>query len=367
MNNKVILFALSIKGAMGQYIHCLMTNLSKKCDISLYCPDHYEFKNEPYKINLFRTGHNKITAGISLLNINRALCLANKIISEKPNIVHIFSGEGYPWAIIVSYLLMKSNVPFLITIHDPNPHYRDFLGGINNWLRIFSIKKASLIHVHSKNAKTLMEKKGIPASKIKIIPHGIFKEIFEKYLNQAEIMDNNKLKKDGILFFGRIERYKGLDIYLKAAQILGDKFTYIIAGPGNFSKKEKRLLKKLARERCKIINRYLENYEIPGLFKRSLVTVLPYRDASQSSIPFISAMLGVPTVASAVGGFLEDIPEVNGILVKPNDPYALANGILKAINKKPTYPVEREFKYLAPKFMELYNEAENIVQINHRN
>lgn len=359
MSTKIILLALSIKGAMGQYIHCLMTNLNKKCDISLYCPDHYEFKNESYKKSLFRTGPNKMTAGISLLNIKRALRLANKIVSEKPSIVHILSGEGYPWAIIVSYLLFKSKVPFLMTIHDPRPHYRDFFGIINNWLRNFSIKMATLIHVHSNNAKILMEKKGIPSSKIKIIPHGIFKEIFEKYLNEDEIINNNNFKKDGVLFFGRIERYKGLDVYLKAAQILGDKFTYIIAGPGNFSKKENSLLKKLPMERFKIINRYLENYEIPGLFKRSLVTVLPYRDASQSSIPFISAMFGVPTVASAVGAFLEDIPEVNGILVKPNDPYSLANGILDAIKRKPIYPVEREFKYLAPKFLELYNEAEN--------
>ena len=82
-------------------------------------------------------------------------------------------------------------------------------------------------------------------------------------------------------------------------------------------------------------NRYLDDEEVAALFQRAAVCVLPYRQATQSSVPLISAAFGVPVVATAVGAFLDDVPRVNGILVRPDDAAALAQGIQDALGRYP--------------------------------
>jgi hypothetical protein len=57
-----------------------------------------------------------------------------------------------------------------------------------------------------------------------------------------------------------------------------------------------------------------------------------------------------------VGGFLEDVPRVYGILVPPGNPEALAQGITKGINQMPYYPREMEFSVLANDFAAMYRE-----------
>jgi glycosyltransferase involved in cell wall biosynthesis len=164
-------------------------------------------------------------------------------------------------------------------------------------------------------------------------------------------------RRNAVLFFGRIVPYKGIDLFLEASLILGDRFKYIIAGPGRFSKVERQFLERAPTGRYEVINRYIPDREVAALFARTRVCVLPYRDATQSSVPGISAYFGVPVVATAVGCFVEDVPRVNGVLVNPGDFHALAEGIVTASNKQVRYPEELEFVRLAPEFIKAYEEA----------
>jgi len=85
--------------------------------------------------------------------------------------------------------------------------------------------------------------------------------------------------------------------------------------------------------------------------------VLPYRQVTQSSVPLIAAAFGVPVVASALGGFIDDVPRVNGLLVPPCDSRALAQGIAKAMGLVPSYPRELEFDELSHRFVEMYHDS----------
>lgn len=57
-------------------------------------------------------------------------------------------------------------------------------------------------------------------------------------------------------------------------------------------------------------NRYVPDEEAALFFQRASVLVLPYRQATQSSLPLIGAAFGLAVVASAVGAFVEDVPRV---------------------------------------------------------
>jgi len=192
-----------------------------------------------------------------------------------------------------------------------------------------------------------MERLGVPQERIHVVPHGSFAH---RFIIHA---------KDGIprepiaLFFGRLARYKGLETLVKAGLLLGGGLKVAIAGPGRLSR---RLKNRVARhpEVFELHNRYLPESEVAQLFQRASVCVLPYQQATQSSIPLVAAAFGVPVVASAVGAFADDVPRVNGILVTPEDPGELARGIKSALGRLPYYPTELEFDHLAEAFFDLY-------------
>lgn len=61
------------------------------------------------------------------------------------------------------------------------------------------------------------------------------------------------------------------------------------------------------------------------------VVACPYRISSQSGVLALAATLGRPTVVTDVGG----LPELGTVVVPPDDPVALAGGILRALHMRP--------------------------------
>jgi glycosyltransferase involved in cell wall biosynthesis len=113
-------------------------------------------------------------------------------------------------------------------------------------------------------------------------------------------------------------------------------------------------------DRVELHNRYLSDAEVAALLQRASVVALPYRHATQSSIPAIAASFGCPVVASALGHFVEEVPQLGGILVPPMDPAALAAALRKVLTtpqavhcKPPT------FGQLATSYVELYQSCKN--------
>lgn len=94
------------------------------------------------------------------------------------------------------------------------------------------------------------------------------------------------IKKKYILFFGRIEKYKGIDILYKSfceSQELQKEYTLVIAGKGRFlMQQNERNLNIL------FINRYIKDTEVGYLFKNAAAVVYPYISATQSGVLSLS-------------------------------------------------------------------------------
>ena len=67
------------------------------------------------------------------------------------------------------------------------------------------------------------------------------------------------------------------------------------------------------------------------MFAGATLTVLPYRQGSQSGVGIQSVARGVPVVVSDVGA-LPDVADGGGAIVPPGDPAALAAGILRLLD-----------------------------------
>ena len=88
-----------------------------------------------------------------------------------------------------------------------------------------------------------------------------------------------------ILFFGRVEHYKGLDLLVEAAEIAAQHIPHlkvIVAGQGADAARCRALVRSPALFDWRL--GFVPNEEIASLFAEASVVVLPYRDASQSGV-----------------------------------------------------------------------------------
>lgn len=350
---KVVLIALSVRGAMGHYISSLAPHLAEKVKLHLFVPSHFSGEIGNAEVHCFHTGDSHLKALRRFLNPIAAWYVWSQIVDCKPDVIHLFNGEGYPWSLLFAHWAKKANIPLLVTVHDPEPHPGNVWEALNAKLRTYVLKSAKSVHVHAQCFADIVKSQG--ARDVEVIPHGSFAERFLRY--KREGVRRERLA----LFFGRIEPYKGVETLVEAGIILGGRVKMVIAGPGRIPK---RLKKKMLRhpEFFEMYNRYLSDEEVAHLFQRASVCVLPYKQATQSSLPLIAAAFGVPVVATAVGAFPEDVKRVNGIIVPPGDAESLARAIKEAMVRKPVYPAELEFNTLAKHF---YHWYENII-LGHR-
>ena len=83
-----------------------------------------------------------------------------------------------------------------------------------------------------------------------------------------------------------------------------------------------------ARSPVRWVPRFITDPEIPALFRRADLVVLPYREADQSGVLYTALAFGNAIVASSVGGFPEVAAQGDALrLVPPGDAGALA-GVL---------------------------------------
>lgn len=140
-----------------------------------------------------------------------------------------------------------------------------------------------------------------------------------------------------LLFFGFVRPYKGLEYLIRALHhAVGQVKCLHLLIVGEFWEDRHKYIKLIEElgltSRVTIIDRYVRNEEIGVYFGAADAVVLPYLETSQSAVVQIAFAMGVPVIASDVGGLRESIRNgVTGLLVKPGDSIALAHAILRYI------------------------------------
>lgn len=145
-----------------------------------------------------------------------------------------------------------------------------------------------------------------------IQPHPIYNHFGEKLpREQAEQMLGLESGCRNILFFGLIREYKGLDILLRAFELLEGDYQLIIAGEpyGSFDRYRELIDASRHKERIHVFPDYIRDSEVKNYFSCADVCVLPYRSATQSGISSISNHFELPMIVTDVGGLRETIGE----------------------------------------------------------
>jgi glycosyltransferase involved in cell wall biosynthesis len=193
---------------------------------------------------------------------------------------------------------------------------------LRNARRLFGAMDAVVAHSEH-SARRLREEVGLEPGRVRVIPHGAFDYLTR--LPQEKPLPDELQGAEGpvVLSFGLLRPYKGLENLLEAfAEVPGAEL-WIVGNP-RMSVEPLHELAALTGARVRFITRFVEDAEIPAIFRAADVVVLPYLDAEHSGVLYTGLAFGKPLVLSAVGGFPEVADAGAARLVEPGDTQALA-------------------------------------------
>ncbi len=340
MKNYIFL-CLMKKDAGPAIIDSIATELSSDNDTSAYFIVSDEIENKP-KLDTYASNIHIIylDTGNKKTFIFKTLKF---ILSGKKRISDVTGGLqfdlylqvfGHPWGKMIGKSFKYANDA--VICHDPAPHTGESF--LNKLLSEYAYKKASNLVVCTRSFVDLAKKRF--KKRVYFMPHGLL----TNYKWNADIVEKTNKDKNRVrfLFFGRIEKYKGVEILLKAFSRFSEKeqAELVIAGCGDLSAYDQWLKDR----RITTINRYLNDSEISDLFSdRNTILVLPYIDATQSGVAMIAIGLEVPVIASDTGGLKEQLNNGNfGYFCRPGDVDDLFEKMSLLYRDKERLEVERE-------------------------
>ena len=234
---------------------------------------------------------------------------------EDINVIHIHGVWMFPQYIAAKFAI-KQGIPFILTPHGMYEPWLWSKGRIKKvlYFKIFTqpfFKKASIIHAITDNERKNL-KKLFPKTKIGLIPNLI--DVVDYYSSDSKI---DKY----ILFVGRIDKKKGIDILIKSfARLKYNNLKLKIAGKYDDYKNE---LDKLTVD-LDISNKVEFLGLIKGkvkeeVYKNAFVFVAPSHSEVIGMVNLEAAIYGTPVITTFQTGLNTKWNENGGMLINPNE------------------------------------------------
>lgn len=253
--------------------------------------------------------------------------------AEDFDLFHLHNRFFIDFNLSLPYARLKRK-PFVVTAHNPRPkHVASFLGALGtsyDWLvgRWLFIRADRVIAV-SEWAKRDIAKYGVDEKKIETIYNGV---------NVGEFQPRDKCRAGGggiLLFVGRMVPQKGVSYLLDAMPIVLEKYPgvkLVLVGRGSLCNDLRRKASLLGLDGSVNFSGYIEEDELKEAYGACDLFVLP-SVVEPFGIVIVEAMAsGKPVVCTDSGGVREIVADgVNGFIVPPGDPGALAGRICELL------------------------------------
>ena len=277
-------------------------------------------------------------------------------VREHFDVVH-FQGVGTP---LLDQFFLKPlirHLPVVLTVHDVKPHYERFVSRASFIKRSLQIPHRLIVH-YEDGKRQLVDRWGLCADHIDVIPHGIMR--LQNPPDPADARKKLNLPSDRqiILFFGAIRPNKGLDILLKALEIIKSRnrrVLLVIAGGllGRFSFESysDMIRKSDLSEYVQSFIHFIPEEEVDYFFAASNLVVLPYlKFEAQSGVLLRAYAHKKPVVVSDIGAMGEFVSSDKvGLIVEPGTVEPLAEAVINALDSldkfQSCYGPELENKY----------------------
>lgn len=250
-----------------------------------------------------------------------------------------------------AFKLIKLFAPDLVVFEWWQPFFAPLIGTLARWLRRLGLKCLIECHNIFSHERTPLDRLLVrlalsPADHL--ITHStndreeLLTLVPGKTVTVSQLPTLDEFSASGaanregrtILFFGKVRKYKGLDLLLSAMPKVLSRIECELLITGEFYdslEKYQQLARRLGIENhVRIENRYVPNEEVRAIFDGVDVLVLPYLSATQSGVARIALSNRLPIIASRTGGLSESVVEdFNGMLFPPGDSNALADRIIE--------------------------------------
>lgn len=329
---KILSLSLGRRGGCVQYSYSIFNELKLHSNYEFWISKYSEeidsstsFK----KIITFKSKYSFVFSSLFILPFY-LIKIFYYLLKNKYDVLYL--PYFHVWNIFFILVFKLFGKKIVVTEHDGILHSGEE-SFIEQTLRNINVKFGNDVIVLSHNVKDILINLN---KKIYVIPHGL---IYFKGLNTEKRFNNKKLN---ILFFGRINKYKGLNVFLDAVRNLPcDFYNKInIVGSGDISLYDFSNIDNLY-----IDNKFLEQNEIVKYFNESDILVLPYLEASQSGVITLGIGSSIPIICSNLDGFVEQLGKDNAIFCKPNDSYDLRSKLMILIDDINKYNILSEKMY----------------------
>lgn len=200
---------------------------------------------------------------------------------ENPDVIHFLTGD---FSLALSLMGKRINSSlYYYTVHDLVPHETVKQSLLKTYFRKYYLWGNKMMREQINNLTTSSRsqadqlKKMYPSKHIFYMPFPslMTKDIANGEKEVFELCDIGPY----ILFFGNINKYKGIDLLLKAYSDsrLKDKIKLVVAGKGD-------MYDNLMGSEIIRINRFIDDQEVACLFRKASFVVYPYRSATMSGV-----------------------------------------------------------------------------------
>ena len=308
----------------------------------------------------------------SFYRFKNDLLLIKKIKRFKADVIYIET-FGSPYFALLSRLLL-GNDKTIIAIMDYKLHQRskDSFKFSEKFYRFVQLSFFKYFQFFSYTQNKIFQN-DYPRKK----SYAIRLFLVDRELHQATQIENKEII--NFLFFGRIFYYKGVDVLIKATNILAKKysnFNVTIAGnTTNWENEYEPLIEAQSFFDLKI--RFIDKSELPDLFSNADYFVAPYREVTQSGPLLRAYNYQIIPIVSDEEGFTEYVDDnTTGFVFENEDENSLARIMEKVLLLKNNKKKEilnnieefksREFdiKHVVNQYVKMFDEITSDHYIN---
>lgn len=240
----------------------------------------------------------------------------------------------YALKFIIDILITKiSGVKIVWTIHDHISHEAQF-PKLEKWVQQNLINLVDRVIVHHSLAKQyFQENYTFDKSKIDIIPHGHYREIYHHAIPQLEARKALGIPLTGKVYLnlGMLRPYKGLERLLKVWQenpeILQENHLLIAGKALDESYLQKLTLLAANTQRVIFYGDFIEDKKIHLFFSAADVVVLPFEKILTSGSLILAMSYNKPIIAPRTDGIVETLGLADCLLYECQDHQGLVKSL----------------------------------------
>ncbi|NEQ39105.1 MAG: glycosyltransferase family 4 protein [Okeania sp. SIO3I5] len=257
--------------------------------------------------------------------------------------IYSFFRDDHQWLYLLSSLgfildiciCRITGLKIVWTVHNSISHDSKF-PGLELWTRRQFVKLVDrIICLNQMTLETIAQEYKFNPAKAIAIPHGHYRDVYQKPVDSAEAKKELNLPESGKVYLnlGLLRPYKGIENLLQVWQDNQDIFagnTLLIVGkPWNEDYAQKLQDLSAGIDGVIIYPEFVDNNKLHLYFSAANVVILPLKKILNSGSLILAMSFGKPVIAPRLGGIVEVLREANDLLYDPED----KEGLLKAMQK----------------------------------